>query len=109
MTAWGGNVYAWTRENRMLTTTGTGINRSYAYTADGERILDRNNLDSDPDAVDPGPLGQGAAGVRPDRCRGVELEQGLRPPGRAAGGDGDGSGAPSVGTCISTTSGRCGG
>ncbi len=46
MTQRGVNVYAWTRENRMLTTTGTGINRSYVYTSDGERVLDRNNLDS---------------------------------------------------------------
>lgn len=46
MTAWGGNTYSWNRENQILTTTGTGINRSYAYTADGERALDRNNLDS---------------------------------------------------------------
>jgi RHS repeat-associated protein len=46
MTSWGGKTYSWTRENRMLTTTGTGINRSYVYTSDGERVLDRNNLDS---------------------------------------------------------------
>ncbi len=46
MTAWGGKTYSWTRDNQMLTTTGTGINRSYVYTSDGERVLDRNNLDS---------------------------------------------------------------
>ena len=46
MTQRGVNIYAWTRENRMLTTTGTGINRSYVYTSDGERILDRDNLHS---------------------------------------------------------------
>ena len=46
MTAWGGNAYTWDRENRMSVTAGFGVNRSYAYTADGERILDRSGTAS---------------------------------------------------------------
>ena len=46
MTTWGGNTYNWNRLNQMLSTTGSGINRSYGYSAGGERALDRNNLDS---------------------------------------------------------------
>jgi RHS repeat-associated protein len=45
LTNWGGYAYSWNRLNQMLTTTGTGINRSFGYTADGERILERNALD----------------------------------------------------------------
>ena len=44
--AWGGSSYTWNRLGQMLTTTGTGINRNYVYTADGERVLDRNTLDN---------------------------------------------------------------
>jgi RHS repeat-associated protein len=46
MTLWGVYGYTWNRLNQMLTVTGTGINRSYGYTADGERAVDRNNQDS---------------------------------------------------------------
>jgi RHS repeat-associated protein len=46
MTAWGGYAYSWDRLNQMLTTSGTGFNRTYAYTTDGERMVDRNNQDS---------------------------------------------------------------
>ncbi len=46
MTAWGGNIHSWNRLSQMLTTTGTGFNRSYAYTVDAERAVDRNNQDS---------------------------------------------------------------
>ncbi len=45
LTNWGGYAYSWNRLNQMLTTTGTGINRSFGYTAAGERILERNTLD----------------------------------------------------------------
>jgi RHS repeat-associated protein len=45
-TAWDVNSYSWNRGNQIHTTTGSGINRSYGYSADGERIFDRNNLDS---------------------------------------------------------------
>ena len=45
LTNWGGYAYSWNRLNQMYATTGTGINRSYGYTADGERILERNALD----------------------------------------------------------------
>ena len=45
LTSWGGYAYSWNRLNQMVTTTGTGINRSYGYTAGGERILERNALD----------------------------------------------------------------
>ena len=45
VTSWGGHTYEWSRLNRMWRTTGAGINESYAYTASGERILERNALD----------------------------------------------------------------
>ncbi|MHB8799137.1 MAG: RHS repeat-associated core domain-containing protein [Thermoanaerobaculia bacterium] len=45
LTNWGGYSHSWNRLNQMYATTGTGINRSYGYTADGERILERNALD----------------------------------------------------------------
>ena len=44
MTGWGGYGYGWSRQNQMVLTTGPGINRRYAYTVDGERVLEQNFL-----------------------------------------------------------------
>ena len=39
----GGTTYTFDKWNQMATATGTGINRAYLYTADGERIAERDN------------------------------------------------------------------
>ncbi len=44
ITSWGGFSYTWDALGKMQTVTGTGINHTYLYTADGERISDRDSL-----------------------------------------------------------------
>ena len=44
VTYWGGYTYTWDALGKMQTVSGTGINHTYLYTADGERISDRDNL-----------------------------------------------------------------
>jgi RHS repeat-associated protein len=44
MTSWGVSAYGWDQLGKMQTVTGTGINHTYLYTADGERISDRDTL-----------------------------------------------------------------
>ena len=39
----GGTTYTFDKWSQMATATGTGINRAYLYTADGERIAERDN------------------------------------------------------------------
>ncbi len=40
--SWAGKTFAWDALNEMRTITGTGVNHTYLYTADGERIGDRD-------------------------------------------------------------------
>jgi RHS repeat-associated protein len=42
VTSWGGFAYTWDALGKLQTVTGTGINHTYLYTADGERISDRD-------------------------------------------------------------------
>jgi YD repeat-containing protein len=42
MTAWGGHTYAFDSLGQLQRVTGTGINHTFLYTADGERIADRD-------------------------------------------------------------------
>ncbi len=44
VTYWGGYTYTWDALGKMQTVSGTGINHTYLYTADGERISDRDSL-----------------------------------------------------------------
>jgi hypothetical protein len=44
ITSWGGFSYTWDALGKMQTVSGTGINHTYLYTADGERISDRDSL-----------------------------------------------------------------
>jgi len=44
MTGWGVYIYTWDQLGKMRTVTGTGVNHTYLYTADGERISDRDSL-----------------------------------------------------------------
>ncbi len=44
ITSWGGFSYTWDALGKMQTVAGTGINHTYLYTADGERISDRDSL-----------------------------------------------------------------
>jgi len=42
----GGFTYTWDKWSQMATAVGTGVNRAYLYTADGERIGERDNTAS---------------------------------------------------------------
>jgi len=44
VTGWGVYIYTWDQLGKMRTVTGTGVNHTYLYTADGERISDRDSL-----------------------------------------------------------------
>jgi RHS repeat-associated protein len=43
LTFWGSFTYAWDRFSQLQALTGGGLNFAYLYTADGERIAERNN------------------------------------------------------------------
>lgn len=42
MTSWGGHTHAFDSLGQLQRVTGTGINHTFLYTADGERIADRD-------------------------------------------------------------------
>ena len=42
ITSWGGYTYTWDALGKLQAVSGTGINHTYLYTADGERISDRD-------------------------------------------------------------------